>query len=79
MLPLPRESMWRPNAWHGQVRALDVEVEDRVEPLLGEVLRRAAEGRARAVDEDVDRPSSPTIALGRRLDRLAVGHVAVAS
>ena len=77
MLPLPSREHVAPDRLAGQIRALDVEREDRVEPLLGEVLGGAAKCRARAVDQDVHRPELRDGALGHRLDRPAVGHVAV--
>ena len=55
MLPLPCSSMTLAEGLAAEIGALQIEIEDEVEPVLGKVLGRAAEGRAGAVDEDVDR------------------------
>ena len=67
---LPAESL------AGEVGALEVERDDPVELLFGELLGGRAVGHPRAVDEDVGAAEFVDDAIGERVDLLLDGHVA---
>ena len=75
MLPLPSVQHEAAEGLAAEIGALQIEVDDEIELLLREILRRAAEGRARAVDQDIDPAFLLADGVRERRALRTLGHV----